>query len=313
MTTGQTDFCRCRLLLRTNCANISVKFIAVEHPLDRGFYSDRMALFQFLRGGSIGGRDKGRTTTAKNKLTATISPAVELLKYANVPKASEMRRKAFYDDPVDSYVWRTPDMKQSWRGAVLRSLRTISTNRMIARYVRKERALTILQGRALILFTPPASSLTLRVQPSPFPKDILNQILLFFMTPQQKRRVNEVDTKHQAAFESVIGDQADKLFYVDLLCTDPSYQGQGLASMLLNTVLQMVRAYTPADFPLRFRPISFPRQADEAGRPAWLGSSNIRNTPFYESFGFRKMAEIVIGDDDPDWEREPFIALVVSL
>ncbi|KAI0065978.1 hypothetical protein BV25DRAFT_1622480 [Artomyces pyxidatus] len=248
-----------------------------------------MALFPLLRGDCSGGRfrkiENGEAEMAKNG----IAGAVEHLKYA-----SRMQRKAFYDDPISSYIWRTPDAKGSWKGVVLKPLRDVLTSRFIKRYVREGRALTVLQGRALVLYTPPTDSLTLRDDPpSPSPpvnKNPLTRILFLCMTPQQRRRVDEVVKKHEIAIESVIGDRADKLFYVDLLCTHPKYQGQGFASILLNTVLEM---------------------ADEAGRPTWLSSSNIKNTPFYESFGFKKVAEIVLGDDDPDWKGEPFISLLM--
>ncbi|KAI0065988.1 hypothetical protein BV25DRAFT_1913400 [Artomyces pyxidatus] len=144
---------------------------------------------------------------------------------------------------------------------------------------------------ALVLYTP-AADLTFQDEPpsSPFAKDLLNRILLLFITSQQRRRLQEVTSKHEAALEAVIGDQADKYFHVDVLFTHPKYQGQGFASTLLNTVLQI---------------------ADEAGRPVWLGSSDVPNTAFYESFGFKKVADIVIGDDDPDQKGEPFITLLM--
>ncbi len=41
------------------------------------------------------------------------------------------------------------------------------------------------------------------------------------------------------------------------------------------------------------------RLADEAGKPAYLESSNIRNNPLYERFGFEITEEIKLPDDGP--------------
>lgn len=42
-------------------------------------------------------------------------------------------------------------------------------------------------------------------------------------------------------------------------------------------------------------------------------SSNIKNTAFYNSVGFNTVAEIVLGDTNPEWEHPPVIICLVSL
>jgi hypothetical protein len=52
-------------------------------------------------------------------------------------------------------------------------------------------------------------------------------------------------------------------------------------------------------------------KADAHGRASWLLSSNINNTGFYNSFGYITQAEIILGDDDPDWTEPPFVVTLV--
>lgn len=64
-------------------------------------------------------------------------------------------------------------------------------------------------------------------------------------------------------------------WYLAMIGVDPSRQGRGLGSALLKAALRVV---------------------DEAGAPAYLESSNPRNTPLYERFGFQVMGKVAPGD-----------------
>lgn len=60
-------------------------------------------------------------------------------------------------------------------------------------------------------------------------------------------------------------------WYLPLIAADPSRQGQGLGTALMEAAIARV---------------------DEDGRPAYLESSNPRNIPLYERFGFERIGEI---------------------
>ena len=52
-------------------------------------------------------------------------------------------------------------------------------------------------------------------------------------------------------------------------------------------------------------------QADERGRDAWVISSNTINTNFYRSLGFVSEAKLVLGEDNPTWDRPPVVCPLV--
>jgi len=69
-------------------------------------------------------------------------------------------------------------------------------------------------------------------------------------------------------------------WYLPLLGVDPTHQGRGYGSALLAQSLQA---------------------CDETGLPAYLESSNERNVPLYERFGFEVQAIIQSGDSPRVW------------
>ena len=60
-------------------------------------------------------------------------------------------------------------------------------------------------------------------------------------------------------------------WYLPLIAADPARQGQGLGTALMEAAIERIHA---------------------DGRPAYLESSNPRNIPLYERFGFERIGEI---------------------
>lgn len=67
-------------------------------------------------------------------------------------------------------------------------------------------------------------------------------------------------------------------FYLRAIGIDPNHQGQGIGSALLKTGL---------------------KACDQAGMPAYLESTNERNNPLYERFGFTITAQQSLPDNGP--------------
>ncbi|KAF8069258.1 hypothetical protein FPV67DRAFT_1669274 [Lyophyllum atratum] len=87
-------------------------------------------------------------------------------------------------------------------------------------------------------------------------------------------RRKEFDEKVGEAVKRSIGDRVEKMWYIEGLCTDPSFQGRGYGGAVLDAVTTL---------------------ADQAGQPTWVGSSNMENTRFYNQHGFtRSLLEIRI-------------------
>lgn len=66
----------------------------------------------------------------------------------------------------------------------------------------------------------------------------------------------------------------DPCWYLSIIAADVNYMGRGLGAALMKHALLA---------------------ADEAGLPAYLESSNVRNVAFYERHGFEIMGEIQVG------------------
>ena len=64
---------------------------------------------------------------------------------------------------------------------------------------------------------------------------------------------------------------AEPHWYLPLIAADPARQGQGLGTALMEAAVARI---------------------DADGRPAYLESSNPRNLPLYERFGFERVGEI---------------------
>ncbi|KAI0346794.1 hypothetical protein BDW22DRAFT_461668 [Trametopsis cervina] len=111
------------------------------------------------------------------------------------------------------------------------------------------------------------------------------------LTKQQNDRLAEFSTKFRKALLESIGDERLEMYELGGLATRPSKQGLGYGSAMVNFVTGL---------------------ADANRRGTWLGSSNVANTGFYESFGFRTVAEFVVGESDPTWTDPPVLVKVMS-
>lgn len=110
------------------------------------------------------------------------------------------------------------------------------------------------------------------------------------------------------AVSRTIGDQADKMWYIDSLATDPGSQGQGFGGALLDSIATFVRH----KLVLRdTQNLTTTLQADILSDTTWLQSSNIDNTGFYNSHGYFTVAEIVLGEDNPTWDGKPVVVSIV--
>ncbi|EPT01389.1 hypothetical protein FOMPIDRAFT_1120465 [Fomitopsis schrenkii] len=93
-----------------------------------------------------------------------------------------------------------------------------------------------------------------------------------------------------AAIEAGLGGGVGNMFAVHDLAAHPKRQGRGYGKALLNAANA---------------------KADALGLTTWLASSNINNTAFYESCGFKTVREFSVGDDDPTWAKPPVILKIV--
>lgn len=128
------------------------------------------------------------------------------------------------------------------------------------------------------------------------------------------QRSKEIWTKFEESLEQVLGDRRDEMAYIWGLATSPASQGRGYGTALVKTITDMVRDVNEQSDSRAVLLTTFvhSEQTDELGRSTFLFSSNINNTSFYNSCGFKVVGEILIGQDNPTWVRKPVVVCLVS-
>ncbi|TCD69848.1 hypothetical protein EIP91_005925 [Steccherinum ochraceum] len=105
-------------------------------------------------------------------------------------------------------------------------------------------------------------------------------------TSQEKKRGADFVGKLKGALDEVLGpDRSKKMSFLSHIATTPAKQGRGYGSALCAAMA---------------------KEADARGLPSYVISSNVDgNTRFYNSNGYFTVKEIIVGDTDPTWEKEP--------
>ncbi|KAI0048029.1 hypothetical protein FA95DRAFT_1558417 [Auriscalpium vulgare] len=214
-------------------------------------------------------------------------PEVELLKSEeDIARAFMTETEAMRNDPLSKYIFDPPDTQKSWRHDVYMRVLRMREAALLKHRAQLDQVLQVYHGDAIAVFIPPADANGPPKPSGPWLIRFLSPLAILTSSPQQRRRIKEVESKLIAAENEHLGDKKDELFLLGLLVTHPAYQGRGYGSALVKALAWM---------------------ADAAERPTWLISSNVINKEFYESFGYKSVADIVIGDEDPDYDDEPFV------
>jgi GNAT superfamily N-acetyltransferase len=151
------------------------------------------------------------------------------------------------------------------------------------------------QGASLIIATHAENSHEGRhCSPSDRFFDFLANIFLQgvrkLQSPKQRERAEENTRKMTAVIQNTIGDNAKDMLCVNGICTSPASQGRGYGGAVLDSITSI---------------------ADAQGRAAWLISSNINNTEFYNSHGFMTVGTYVVGDENPEWHEIPVVISIM--
>jgi len=214
----------------------------------------------------------------------------EPLRYRHIPKVIRSIHDAFESDPLQRYLYDTPDKDEA---RFPRKKEDAWNTLFCSLYIRKRRAYTINGGDALIMYDPAPND---KSRPStPFGR-ILDKITSYLMnyldlfdSPEQNNRKKEFFLKQQALARKVIGDDVNEMVTLRGLVTAPEKQRRGYGSALVRVVTAT---------------------ADAQGRSTWVTSSNVDNTEFYESFGFRLVGEFSVGEGNPIWDKPPVVVRV---
>ena len=179
--------------------------------------------------------------------------------------------RAFDDDPLAIYIF--PESRVRANG--LRRFFDIQLRAMFLGAGESHGASSERSGelRAAALWLPPG-------RPAAGLGAVLHLVPLLRYTGRRTGRtlrlLGAVDSKHPKTPH----------YYLGVLGTDPSFQGKGLGSAVMEPVLE---------------------RCDAEGMPAYLESSKERNVPFYRRHGFEVVEELEVSGAPPLWLmwREP--------
>jgi len=215
---------------------------------------------------------------------------VTRLRYSDVPKASRTWREAFEDDPLTRYIRETPDYKGG--GPVDRILSDALYRFVTTIYIRTRISRTVEGGASIAVGEHAKTSKEHKNRRAPdrliafVGAYIIRGCQKTHATPQQRKRLEEIETKSAATIKEVIGDRQKDMLHLSGLATAPAYQGKGYGGAVLDDVTSI---------------------ADTQGRATWLLSSNINNTEFYNQHGFVTVGTFALGDNDPNWNEKPVV------
>ena len=196
--------------------------------------------------------------------------AVRRATAADVDVVSDVLADAFFDDPVVTWLIPASMSRRAWR---IRRLWRLTARS----YFRNDKPVYLTaDGHGAALWAPPGTWI-------PAMSDQLRDLPP--MLPVFGRKV--VRASQVQAQMMKAHPKRPKHWYLYAIGTRVASQGRGLGSAMLREVLDKV---------------------DDAGEPAYLESSNIRNVPLYERHGFKVVEEIQLdGGGPPLWRmwRDP--------
>jgi GNAT superfamily N-acetyltransferase len=175
-----------------------------------------------------------------------------------LPQVAGLLARAFYDDPAMSWTFprHRKRMRQAERFWRIRLTHMAPQDEI---YVTDDLS-------AVAAWTPPDRwHVSLRETRQ------LASMMLNLRLPMLFRGLQRLERAHP---------HAPPHFYLAVIGTDPSRQGEGLGTALLQPVLEI---------------------CDRDGVPAYLESSKERNVDFYSRFGFRVRQEVRLPGGPPMW------------
>ncbi|CAA7260022.1 unnamed protein product [Cyclocybe aegerita] len=196
------------------------------------------------------------------------------LRQAHVWKAAKTWTRAYENDPEMQYLrmsHKQSGLEKAMDRVVMAALMSLLRKRRIA--------LTVDDGTAFVF----------AANWSPRPSGYRDHTNSDFHSAEENSVVGaaqELEDKTKKAIENSLGDRVKDMVTIMILATDPESRGRGYGGSLLDAVTCL---------------------ADVMGQSSWLTSSNVANTEFYRIHGFKPVADVVLGDDNPKWHERPVV------
>lgn len=209
---------------------------------------------------------------------------VKKLRAKDIKRAAKTYVNATVHDPISVYVRDTADARNP---KLTRKVERLQYKLGLLQWSRKKIVYTVNHG-ASVVCAPPAPIQNKDCKSDKNIEKLLRLISGILVrigySKEQRKRLEEVQTKITALIEESLGVDALSMRVINSLATAPEYQGRGYGGALVDEVT---------------------RRADAEGRSSYLISSNTANTEFYNSHGFFTLAETVVGNNNPTWKGPP--------
>jgi ribosomal protein S18 acetylase RimI-like enzyme len=203
------------------------------------------------------------------ELVVSTKPSVTKATLADVPQLAQVLAAAFETDPVIAWVFPNEERRR----AVLPAFMAFRLRRLALPH--DESWMTLDRAAAAVWLPPPGNWQLSRLQRLRLLPSLVR--FLGLRTPTVLGGLNRMEQRHPPD---------PPHWYLFILGTEPTAQGQGLGSALLAHMLARV---------------------DADGIPAYLESSNEQNLALYRRHGFEVTTEVVIPGGPRIWPmwREP--------
>ncbi|KAI0706864.1 hypothetical protein C8T65DRAFT_830213 [Cerioporus squamosus] len=195
---------------------------------------------------------------------------VKPLQYRDIPRAVNGVFKAFTNDSTMRY------FKEAESPMLYHARQWLDLATRFADCVNRGRISTVDHGTSFIYYGAPGDN---KHKP---PFSWILRLLGMLRSGEVRKRRNEFLTKATTLIEAAFGEKAEDMFEVEGLGTVPAMQGRGYARALVSAVHD---------------------EADAQGRATYLITGDAWK--FYESAGYKVIAEDLIGNDNPNYHGPP--------
>ncbi|TFK71807.1 hypothetical protein BDN72DRAFT_957825 [Pluteus cervinus] len=212
------------------------------------------------------------------------------LQHAQALRAARTFTLAFGNDPLMRYLTSNRSVKELFQHGE-EAFMTVIMNLWILRRI----TLTVESGRGILVATPDRATAKAHNYANTV-VDWLTTTLFHAVgalgTADERQRRQEVHTKIHDAATTAFGNRLEDMYFLDVLAVEPESKGLGYDDALLSTFASIAKLTHKA---------------------IWLHTSNPAHHRFYETHGFRRVARLVIGDQNPNWHEPPVITYILSL
>jgi len=129
------------------------------------------------------------------------------------------------------------------------------------------------------------------------------------LIPRNSQRNEEYEKKLRDAIRQAIGERVKDMVKILVLATESGSQGRDYGGTLLDSVTSLVSRIIEIILKLSDEPMY---QADLMGQTTMVQADDHHKINFYKAHGFKSVADVVLGNQNPRWHDVPVTIKIVS-